>query len=313
MLPNEGSPGAFCLSHNIHYTERQGWFSVFVQLLVGGLLLGCVYGLVAMGLSLIYGVMGIINFAHGAFVMMAMYASFWLYSLLGLDPVFGAPLIALIMFGFGVVVYYGIVGKVLKGPFLARLLVTFGLNVFLINLAQFLWSPDYRMVQSSIAHGIMMLGPIFVEIPKLIASIGSLCVAVLVYWFVRKTKTGLAIQAIAIDRSAAALMGINIEKLNAIAFGLGLACAGAAGAFLASYYYIFPDVGTMFGMVALVAVALGGFGSTEGALVGAVIIGIIEIVGGFMVGSEYKYALVFLTYLLVVFVRPRGLLGWGAD
>ncbi len=286
---------------------------MFLQLLVGGVLLGCVYGLVAMGLSLIYGVMGIINFAHGAFVMMAMYASFWLNGLLGLDPVFGAPLIALIMFGFGIVVYYGIIGKVLTGPFLARLLVTFGLNVFLINLAQFLWSPDYRMVQDSIVHGIIMVGPIFVEAPKLVASIGSLLVAALVYWFVRKTKTGLAIQAIAIDRSAAALMGINIERLNAIAFGLGLACAGAAGAFLASYYYIFPDVGTMFGMVALVAVALGGFGSTEGALVGAILIGIIEIVGGFMVGSEYKYALVFLAYLLVVFVRPRGLLGWGAD
>ncbi len=286
---------------------------MILQLATGGLLLGCIYGLVAMGLSLIYGVMGIVNFAHGAFVMLAMYASYWLYSLAGLDPVICTPLVALLMFGFGIVVYRLIIGKVLRGPFLARLLVTFGMGIFFVNLAQFLWTPDYRMVQESISHGIIMLGPIFIELPKLVASIGSLLVAGLVYWFLRKTKTGLAIQAISIDRTAASLMGINLERLNAIAFGLGLACAGAAGALLASFYYIFPDVGTMFGLVALVAVALGGFGSTEGALVGAILIGIIETVGGFLVGPEYKYALIFLAYLLIVIVRPRGLMGWGAD
>lgn len=286
---------------------------MILQLATGGLLLGCIYGLVAMGLSLIYGVMGIVNFAHGAFVMLAMYASYWLYSLAGLDPVIGTPLVALLMFGFGIVVYRLIIGKVLRGPFLARLLVTFGMGIFFVNLAQFLWTPDYRMVQESISHGIIMLGPIFIELPKLVASIGSLVVAGSVYWFLRKTKTGLAIQAISIDRAAASLMGINLERLNAIAFGLGLACAGAAGALLASFYYIFPDVGTMFGLVALVAVALGGFGSTEGALVGAILIGIIETVGGFLVGPEYKYALIFLAYLLIVIVRPRGLMGWGAD
>lgn len=276
-------------------------------------MLGCIYGLVSMGLSLIYGVMGIVNFAHGAFVMLAMYASYWLSLFVGIDPVLGTPLVALLMFGFGIVVYRAIIGRVLRGPFLARLLVTFGLSIFFINMAQFLWSPDYRMVQKSISRGIIMLGPVFIELPKLVASIGSLIVAGLIYWFLRKTKTGLAIQAISIDRSAAALMGINLERLNAIAFGLGLACAGAAGALLASYYYIFPDVGTMFGLVALVAVALGGFGSTEGALIGAILIGIIETLGGFYVGPEYKYALIFLAYVLIVIARPKGLMGWGAD
>ncbi|HHV93217.1 MAG TPA: branched-chain amino acid ABC transporter permease [Firmicutes bacterium] len=286
---------------------------MYLQLTVGGLLLGCVYGLVAMGLSLIYGVMGIVNFAHGAFVMLAMYASFWLNRFLGLDPVLSSPLIALLMFGFGVLMYHAVIGKVLEGPFLARLLVTFGLSIFLINSAQFLWSPDYRMVENPMFRGIIMLGPVFIERPKLVASIGSLIVAGLIYWFVRKTKTGLAIQAISLDRMAASLMGINIERLNGYAFGLGCACAGAAGAFLAEFYYIFPDVGTMFGLVALVAVALGGFGSTEGALIGAILIGIIETVGGFIVGSEFKYALVFLAYLVIVILRPRGLMGWGAD
>ncbi len=284
-----------------------------LQLLTGGVLLGCVYGLVAMGLSLIYGVMGIVNFAHGALVMLAMYASFWLNTYLKLDPVIGTPIVALIMFGLGLVIYRGVVSKVLKGPFLARMLVTFGLSIFIINLAQFLWTPDYRVISNAISKGTFMLGPIFIELPKLVASIGSLIVAALVYWFLRKTKTGLAIQAISIDRPAASLMGINLERLNGIAFGIGLACAGAAGSLLASYYYIFPDVGTMFGLVALVAVALGGFGSTEGALIGAILIGIIETVGGFYVGTEYKYALIFLAYVLIVIVRPKGLMGWGAD
>ena len=286
---------------------------MLLQLLTGGVLLGCVYGLVAMGLSLIYGVMGIVNFAHGALVMLAMYASYWLNTYFKLDPVLGTPIVALIMFGLGILIYRGIVSKVLRGPFLARMLVTFGLSIFIINLAQFLWTPDYRMIQGAISKGTFMIGPIFIELPKLVASIGSLIVAALVYWFLRRTKVGLAIQAISIDRSAASLMGINLEKLNGIAFGIGLACAGAAGSLLASYYYIFPDVGTMFGLVALVAVALGGFGSTEGALIGAILIGIIETVGGFYIGPEYKYALIFLAYVLIVIVRPKGLMGWGAD
>jgi branched-chain amino acid transport system permease protein len=286
---------------------------LLLQLVTGGVLLGCIYGLVAMGLSLIYGVMGIVNFAHGALVMLAMYVSYWLNAYFRLDPVFGTPIIALIMFGFGMILYRTIITKVLRGPFQARLLVTFGLGIFFVNLAQFLWTPDYRMIQGSISKGVFMLGPIFIELPKLVASVGSLVVAALVYWFLRRTKTGLAIQAISIDRAAASLMGINLEKLNAVAFGIGLACAGAAGSLLASFYYIFPDVGTMFGLVALVAVALGGFGSTEGALIGAILIGIIETTGGFYIGPEYKYALIFLAYVLIVIVRPKGLMGWGAD
>lgn len=284
-----------------------------LQLLTGGVLLGCIYSLVAMGLSLIYGVMGIVNFAHGALVMLAMYVSYWLNTYIHLDPVLSTPVVALLMFGLGIILYHAIITKVLRGPFLARMLVTFGLSIFIINLAQFLWTPDYRTILDSISKGTFMLGSIFIELPKLVASIGSLIVAALVYWFLRRTKIGLAIQAISIDRPAASLMGINLEKLNGIAFGIGLACAGAAGSLLASFYYIFPDVGTMFGLVALVAVALGGFGSTEGALIGAILIGIIETMGGFYIGPEFKYALIFLAYVLIVIVRPKGLMGWGAD
>ncbi len=283
------------------------------QLLVSGILLGCVYGLVAMGLSLIWGVMGIVNFAHGAFVMLAMYCAYWIDVWVRLGPVWSTPLVIAIMFGFGVLIYALIVGRVLHGPFLSRLLVTFGLSILFTNAAQFLWTPDYKMIQSPLSSKFINVSSIVIEAPKLLACVGSIIVAACVYWFIKRTKTGLAIQAISMDRMAASLMGINLRRLNAIAFGIGIASAGAAGSLLASFYYIFPDVGTMFGLIALVAVALGGFGSIEGAFLGAVIIGIIETLGGFAVGPAYKYALIFAAYLVTVIVRPRGLLGWGAD
>lgn len=284
-----------------------------LQLIVSGLLLGCSYGLIAMGLSLIWGVMGIVNFAHGAFVMLAMYCSFWINAWIKLDPVVATPLVTAAMFLFGVLVYRLLVGKVLTGPFLSRLLVTFGLGIFFTNAAQFLWTPDYKLIRFGLTGRLIALSSVVVEAPKLVACIGSIAVALGVYWFIKRTKVGLAIQAISMDRMAASLMGINLQRLNGIAFGLGIASAGAAGSLLASYYYIFPEVGTMFGLIALVAVALGGFGSIEGAFVGAVIIGLIETIGGFTVGPAYKYALVFIAYLVTVVVRPRGLLGWGAE
>jgi branched-chain amino acid transport system permease protein len=287
-----------------------------LQLLVSGLLLGAVYSLVAMGLSLIWGVMGVINFAHGAQMMIAMYLAYWANVYLGFDPVTMVPLVVLAMFVFGIVTYKVVIAPVLSGPFLARLLVTFGLGIFLIYLAQFLWSPNYRLLRNLPFQGVFFLdiGPgLIIEIPKLVAAVGSLIVAALFYWLLKMTKMGLAIQAISTNRVAAALMGIELERMYALSFGLGIASAGAAGSLLANYYYIFPDVGTMFGLIALIAVALGGFGSIEGAFLGALILGIVEIAGGFMVGPAYKYALLFLLYILVVLIRPRGLLGWGDE
>lgn len=283
------------------------------QLLVSGLVLGCAYGLIAMGLSLIWGVMGIVNFAHGTFVMLAMYCSFWFHTWFGLDPVQAAPLVMAVMFGFGVLTYKSIVGRVLHGPFLSRLLVTFGLSIFFTNAAQFLWTPDYKVIQWSLSGKLVNLSSVVIEAPRLLGCVGSIIVAAGMYWFIKRTKIGLAIQAISMDRMAASLMGLNLQRLNAIAFGLGIASAGAAGSLLASFYYIFPDVGTMFGLIALVAVALGGFGSIEGAFVGAVIIGLLETLGGFAIGPAYKYALIFVAYLVTLIVRPRGLLGWGAE
>lgn len=281
------------------------------QLVVSGLLLGFLYSLISMGLSLIWGVMGIVNFAHGAFVMLAMYLAYFANLLLGLDPLLATPGVAFVLFLVGLVVYYLIIRQVVEGPYVSRLLVTFGLSFFLIYAAQFFWSPDYRAIQKTMLTGTIGIAGVRIEIPKLAAAVGSVIVAALVYWFIRRTRTGQAIQAISTDRMGAALMGVNLQRISAISFGMGLACAGAAGSLLATFYYIFPDVASLFGLIALVAVALGGFGSVEGAFVGALLLGLVETLGGFYIGPSWKYALMFIIYLIIVTVRPQGLLGRG--
>lgn len=284
---------------------------MFLQLLVSGLLLGCIYSLISMGLSMIWGVMGIVNFAHGACVMLAMYVAFWANVLIRLDPLLATPFAAITLFLLGLMIYYLVIRHVVEGPYVSRLLATFGLGSFLVNLAHFLWTPNFRTIPTSMVHGVINLKGVLIEIPKLASSVGSVLVAILVYWFIKRTRTGQAIQAISTDRMGAALMGIPLEKIMALSFGLGIACAGAAGSLLATFYYIFPDVAALFVLIALVSVALGGFGSIEGAFLGAVILGIVETVGGFYVGPAYKYALMFIVYLIIVMVRPQGLLGWG--
>jgi len=284
---------------------------MFIQLVVSGLLLGCIYSLIAMGLSLIWGVMGIVNFAHGAFVMLAMYAAYYGDQLFRIDPLLFTPMAIILLFIFGLVVYQIVIQYVVDGPYVSRLLATFGLGFFLINMAQFLWSPNFRTIKQSMVHGVWNLGTVMIELPKLAASIGSILVATLVFLFIRKTRTGQAIQAISADKMGAALMGINLKRLAAFAFGLGIACAGAAGSLLATFYYIFPDVASLFGLIALVAVALGGFGSIEGAFLGALILGLVETLGGYYIDPNWKYALMFLIYLGIVLIRPQGLLGWG--
>ena len=282
----------------------------FVQQLINGLLIGFMYSLIAIGLTLIWGVMNIVNFAHGDFLMLGMFTSFWLYTLYGLDPLFSIPLCTLLLFLLGLLIYRFIVSKVMRGPMLAQLVVTFGVSIFLANLAVFLWTPDFRLIEKPLLHGTWELGEIKLSIPKSVASIGSVIASVFVFWFLKKTKTGKAILATEMDREAALLMGINTERINSISFAIGAALVGIAGAFLSTYYYIYPQVGGLFGLIAFSTVALGGFGSIEGAFIAGIIIGIAQTLGGYIFDPAYKFAIVFLIYLIVVWIRPQGLLGW---
>jgi branched-chain amino acid transport system permease protein len=281
-----------------------------VQQIVNGLLIGFIYSLIAIGLTLIWGVMNIVNFAHGDFLMLGMFTSFWLYTLYGVDPLFSIPVCTALLFILGLLIYRYIVSKVMKGPMLAQLVVTFGISIFLANLAVFLWTPDFRLIEKPLLHGTWDIGDIKLSVPKFVATIGSVIVSLFVFLFLRKTKTGKAILATEMDREAALLMGINTERINSISFALGSALVGVAGAFLSTYYYIYPQVGGTFGLIAFCVVALGGFGSIEGAFIAGIIVGLAQTLGGFFIDPAYKYAIVFLIYLITVWIRPQGLLGW---
>jgi len=281
-----------------------------LQAIVNGLLSGFPYTLIAIGLSLIWGVMNIVNFAHGDFLMVAMYIAFWMFVFFGMSPLLSLPVCFIALFVLGWFTYKYIVSKVLKGPLLAQVVVTFGISVFLEGLALFLFTGNYRVIKAPWVKGDFNLQGIFISFPKLLTSIISIIVTIIIYWFLKRTKTGKAIIATMIDREAAQLMAINTERINSLAFGIGLGCVGIAGALLSTYYYISPYVGVLFGLISFVIVALGGFGSIGGALIAGIIVAQAESVGGLLVGPPFKYALVFLIYLIVILIKPKGLFGW---
>ncbi len=271
--------------------------------------MGCIYVLVAVGLCLIWGLMEIVNFAHGEFLMLAMFTSFWGFNLYHLDPLLSLPFCMILLFVLGVATYFIVIKKILKAPFLAQILATFGLGIFLRYLAQFMWSPDFRTIKDPILTGSINLGGLFIGIPQFAASLICILTFALLYLFINRTEVGAALLATSEDREAASLMGINSDKMFALGWGIGAACLGVAGALMSNFYYIFPEVGFPFALIAYVGVALGGFGSIPGSFVAGIIIGVVEFLSGLFIAPAFKYAFVFLIYLLVVFIRPQGL--WG--
>ncbi|MBA2521619.1 MAG: branched-chain amino acid ABC transporter permease [Chloroflexia bacterium] len=288
---------------------------VLLQAIASGLLIGMVYALISVGLTLIFGLMEIVNFAHGEFLMLAMYAAFWGSLLFGLDPMVSLPATVLALAALGVLTYYGIIARILKAPMLAQIFATFGLGLLLRGLAQFFWTANFRTVPDSFLAGLfggtVRVGAVSLGVPQIAAALLAGLAFAGLYLFIRHTRTGLALQAVAEDRGTAALMGINSDRMFALGWGLGAGCVGIAGAVLASFYYIYPSVGVLFALIAYIVVALGGFGSVPGALVAGLLVGLVEVVSPTLFGFSpaYKYAVVFGLYLVVVLIRPRGLFG----
>jgi branched-chain amino acid transport system permease protein len=282
---------------------------LLVQLIVSGLGMGFIFALIAIGLTLIYGVMNVVNFAHGEFLMIAMYASYLAYATWGADPLWTLPLVACAMFAFGIAVYYLLVRRVLRGSMTSQIFATFGLMVFLQALAQFLMGADYFAIRESRLSGVVEAASIALPVPQLAAAAGAGLATAVLYWIVFRTRTGRTLRAAAQDRQAAATLGIDVDRTYALAWGMGAACVGVAGSLLSNFYYVFPRVGAVFVLVAYVVVALGGFGSIHGALVAGVLIGLLQVVAGFFVSSQLKFVPVYLLYLLVVLIRPHGLYG----
>jgi len=284
--------------------------NLFLQVLLDGLWSGLLYGLIAAGLSLIWGVLDIINFAHGEFLMAGMYVSFFLGFLLKIDPVFSWIFSGAFLFLLGVATYILVVKRTL-GKAMAPLLATFGLSMVIKNFAMNRFTPNFRILSGTIMEGkVLNLGSAIIPLPNLVTALFSLVVLGGLYWMLTRTRFGWAIQATAMDVQAARLMGINTERIFILVFGIGGACVGIAGGLLPSYLATHPDVGSLFGLIAFMVVAMGGFGSIPGALVAALLIGLIESFAGFYIAPVFKYVAVFGVYLVVIMIRPKGFFGW---
>jgi len=279
------------------------------QILISGVFAGMVYGLISIGLSIIWGVMDMVNFAHSDFMMMAMYFTYLLFANVGLDPLFSLPLVMLAFFAIGAIVYVVVIRNVVGGELVQQTLCTFGMVVFLQSLAQFLWTGNFRLVTNPISSGSVQILSASLSKGQVVAGFSSIFLAALVWWIINRTRTGWALMATAQNRISAPLMGINVNKMFALAWGIGLATVGAAGALLANFYYIYPQVGATFQLLALVAVSMGGFGSVLGAMLASIFIGLIEALSGYFIEPAFKYVVVFALYLVMVFVRPQGFFG----
>ena len=283
----------------------------FIQVLIDGMLSGMVYALVAAGLCLIWGVMDVINFAHGEYLMVAMYVSYWLGFLANVDPVVSTVAAGAFICMIGALTYKLIIRFTIGKPGVVALLATFGLAIFLKNLCMNQFSPNFRIMSDTWLSGkTLHVGGLIIALPQLTAAVLALIVVGLLYLLVNSTKFGWAIQATAMDREAAELVGINTERIYILVFGIGGACVGVAGGIMPSYLAVHPEVGSMFGLIAFICVAMGGFGSIPGAFISGLLVGVVEALAGFYIAPVFKYVAVFGLYLAVIFLRPKGIFGW---
>lgn len=285
--------------------------AIFLQLIISGLLIGFIFSLIAVGLTLIWGVMDILNFAHGDFLMLAMFSSFLMFANLGLDPLLSLPLVVVLLFFVGLLTFRLVIRPVLGYPGLIALLATFGLSIFIRNVVLFILGPNYRVINQSILAGknFSIMGLHF-SVAQVVSAVGCVGITYAVYLLIARTKYGRSLRATSLDKDTALLMGINTNRVFALTFGLGAACVGVAGGLLSNFYPIFPEVGLNFAIMSFVIVALGGFGNIGGAFLAGIFVGLVENVGGFLIGPEFKYTLVFVLYLVVISIRPKGLFGW---
>lgn len=287
--------------------------ATIIQSLASGLLMGLLYGLLAVGLALIFGLMDVTNFAHGEFLMLAMYLTFFLFMFWAVDPLLSIPIVAAGMFVFGAVIYLIIIRFAMRAKAnvgMVQIFATFGLAILMRGLAQFFFTPDYRSIPNSILGGKTLdVFGVFLPVPQLVGALISIAAFGALYFFMKKTDFGRALEATREDAGAVALVGIDKNKVFALGWGLGSALIGLAGGVMAIFFYIYPDVGASFALIAYVTVALGGFGSVFGAFAGGIIVGLVEATTAMILPPSLKSVGIYAVYLLVVFVRPRGLFG----
>ena len=300
---------------------------ILIGSIFAGLLIGMILALVALGLTIIFGVMDIVNFAHGEFLMIGMYTGLLTAQALGIDPLFTLPVAALVGFLLGIICYFGFIKYLLRGPMVAQLLGTFGLMLFLRNLALLIFGSEDRAVHSGILVGKSFDVGMGIVVPATKLAAAGLSVAAFfgVWLLMNRTKIGKALTATALDAQGARYMGIPTERMNALAWGVGGASVTVAGALLVNFWSVNPFIGLLFTMIAFAIVALGGFGSIPGAFFAGLVVGIITEIPGFwdfftytfdvdwmmkVPMTSFKYMWVYVAYFVIVVLRPRGLFGW---
>lgn len=283
--------------------------ALLIAALINGITVGAVYGVVALGLTLIYGVLHIINFAHGSLLMLALYAAYFLHATASLDPYLALIPLAVGFFALGYAVQRLVIQPTSHGKDQNILMVTLGLAIVIDNLALYLWTSNTRTIDLPYAFEVIDLGVALVPVPRAIAFVAALLIAAVLWLFMTRTDLGKAIRAVAKERQGARLVGIDVDHIYAMCFGIGTACVAAAACLLLPSFYVTPQAGHAFVLIAFTTVVLGGMGSFPGALLGGFILGIVEAIGGLYLGESLGQIGVFLIFILVLLFRPTGLLG----
>ena len=291
---------------------------LILQATVNGILMGSIYGLTALGLTLIFGVIKVINFAHGSLLMVGMYTAYWLILLTGINPYLALIIVVPLLFFFGYYMQEIVIQPVFKAERDVRepitvIIVTTGVWYVLDNLSLILFGAEYRVVKTGLSGKTFLLGELIVSAPKFYGFVATIVTAVLLYLFLKKTRMGKAIIATSFDRDAASLIGINQYRIYNIAFGIGTATAGVAGCVLIPFYYVFPTVGVIFDIRCFIIVVLGGLGSIHGAVLGGIIIGVIESVFAQFMASTWTEGIIYAIFILILFIKPSGLFGARQD
>ena len=280
-----------------------------LQLTVQGILLGGIYGLIALGLSLIFGVMGVINFAHGQIMVMAMYVSYWIFVLLGLDPYLSLVIVAAVIFVLGYLIQATVVNRILDYPEAMQVLPLVSMGLILENLALLLWGPDYRSPQTALGLETLWIGSIMIDVSRLIAFVLAILITILIFFFLKKSNIGKCIRAASDNRTGAIVVGINVDRIYNTSFALGAATTAAAGVLLLPLMPISPHLGHDFTLTAFIVVILGGMGNLIGALVGGLILGVAESLSTLFLPATLKHVVSFSILIIIMLFRPQGLLG----
>jgi branched-chain amino acid transport system permease protein len=284
-------------------------FDVFLNVAVGGILTGLVYGLMALGLSVIFGVIRVVNFAHGEMMTMAMYIAVTLFTAFHLDPLIMLVPIAAMLFAFGYVLQVRLINPFITRPDTSQFLLLVAVAIIIVNLLLIAFGPDARTVQASYAYDSFQLGPLIVDATKLYAGLAAIVVAIALFVFFRYTQIGTAIRACADNYTGALVVGLDVKHLYALTFGIGTACVGAAGVMMVLIVDVTPALGPAYTLLAFVIVITGGLGSMPGALVGGVLIGLTEAMAGLLFTPSAKSMFSFAVLVLVLLFRPQGIMG----